>query len=287
MRLHLEGGSPECGTLRTWKRRWPAGIFHSGTLIVSARDGRGCSARPPARQDGADAIWTILATLPFRAYASRIMVRRLLSAAALLLLLTSRAEAATIDLVFTVDLYAPIVGPLERSLSFTFFKSNSNGWPGSFPPQPFLASGGMTTLLPGVTSFAVSVDAVSLDDIYFNAYGSYLSGPGLGEFSLYVAEPPTGSVPDSLAFTYGPPWISLQNLGSGFSGNFQLINGSATGAIGTWALTPAAPVPEPTSLLLFGTGIAAVGAKKYRQWQAERSISPSKLRSTTPEVLGQ
>lgn len=50
MRLHLEGGSPECGTLRTWKRRWPAGISHSGMLIVSVRGRRGCSARDASCQ---------------------------------------------------------------------------------------------------------------------------------------------------------------------------------------------------------------------------------------------
>lgn len=189
------------------------------------------------------------------------MLRRLLSAAALLLLLASRVQAAPINLLLTIDHYTPVIGPPEIGFQYAFFQSATNGWPGSFPPGPLLASGG-AALLPGVTQFSISLDAVSLENIYFNANGGYWSGPGFQFLSLYVAEPPTGPVPDSLAFGYGPPWISLANLGDGLSGDLHYIYGYSNGPIGTWQVTS---VPEPTSLLLLGSGLAAVVASRYRQ----------------------
>lgn len=201
------------------------------------------------------------------------MLRRLLPAAALLLLITSRAQAAPINLLFTVNHFAPVSGPPEISLNFVFFQSATNGWPGSAPPQPFLASGGSTALLPGVTQYNVSLDVASLDNIYFTANGGYWSGPGLLTRSIFVAEPPTGPVPDVLAFGYGPPWISLAGLGDGLSGDFRYIFGYYNGPIGTWQVTAtpnAAPVPEPASLFLFGSGVAALAANRYRQVKAKR-----------------
>jgi hypothetical protein len=122
-----------------------------------------------------------------------------------------------------------------------------------------------------VTQFNVSLDAASLANIYFTAHGDYPVSefPFLG---IYVAEPPTGPVSDFLAFTFGPPWISLADLGDGFSGDFRSIFGfPRPGGIGTWTITPAAdaaPVPEPATLLLFGSGLAAIAAKKYRRSNA-------------------
>lgn len=197
------------------------------------------------------------------------MIRRLTFAAVLLLLLTSRAQAATIDLVLTINHYAPTVGSPEITLDFSFFESATNGWTTSFPPQPYLASVTRGALLPGVTQYLVSLDALSLDNIYFIGYGLYDSAGRFHDPSIYVAEPPTGSVPDILAYQHGPPWIPLANLGGGFSGDLQTIYGSYRGPIGTpvgtWELTP---VPEPASLLLFGSGLAAIAVRRYRKFKA-------------------
>jgi hypothetical protein len=196
------------------------------------------------------------------------MLRRMLSAAALLLILTSRAQASPIDFLLTVNQYTPTVGPPEISLGFTFFESATNGWPSSLPPRHVLAIGG-ADLLPGVRQFNVSLDVVTLENVYFNAYGFYFSSAGGPPVqSIYVAEPPTGPVSDALAFAYGPPWIPLANLGGGLSGDFRYIYGYSRGPIGTWALTAPSPVtavPEPASLLLLASGLIAGAARKYRR----------------------
>ena len=204
----------------------------------------------------------------------RSMLRRLLSAAALLLLLTSRAQASPINLLFTTEHYFPTVGPPEISVQYRFFQSSSNQWPGPFSPEPLLAIGG-AAVLPGMRQFQVSLDVASLDDVYFWAMGEY----EIRQFenrvlSRYVAVPPEGpgrpvNEFDQLANAFGPPWIPLANLGDGISGDFRYISGLSRGPIGTWEVSaaPAAltPVAEPASMLLLGSGLAAVAGKRYRQ----------------------
>ncbi len=193
-----------------------------------------------------------------------VVVPRLLSAGVLLLLLSSRAHAAPIALEFTFDHFTPIVSPEQIGLSFTFFESPTNGWPGAFPPQPYLAQGG-TSLVPGWTQVDVSLNTDNLNDVYFTLHGSYFLGDG--SVGLFVAAPPSGPVPGELAFGYGPPWIPLQNIGSGFGGELEFFFGQSIGDLGTWELTPETPVPvpEPASFLLLGSGIAALAANKYRR----------------------
>ncbi len=199
-----------------------------------------------------------------------VIVRRLLSAGALLLLLSSRAQAAPIELEFTFTHHTPIVTPVWIGLSFMFFQSPTNGWPGAFPPVPYLAQGG-TGLVPGVTQVDVSLNTDRLDNVYFSSYGSFFTGGG-APISLFVLAPPSGPVPGYLAYGYGPPWIPLRNIGSGFGGELQFFYGESIGPLGTWALIPdtPVPVPEPASFLLLGSGIAAIAAKKYRGKGARR-----------------
>jgi len=180
---------------------------------------------------------------------------------ALSLLVASRVEATPIQLDVAITYFTPAVGPQDAGFSFSMFESAINGWPGASPPPSLVAGGG--TVLPGATHFSASLNVNDLSQIYFTAFGSYLSGPFP---SIFIAEPPTGHVSDATAFAFGPPWISLANLGAGLSGDLETINGFSNQAngsflVGTWQITaapgPTTTVPEPTTLLLFGTGLVA------------------------------
>ena len=164
------------------------------------------------------------------------MFRSLLPVVVLLLLLASRVEASPINLLLTVDYDEPVYGLPPISLSFRFFESAFNGWQSiPKPPTTSLVRSG-ANLLPGVTQFEVSLDADTLEDVYFSASGSYQVFSPLVTLGAYVAEPPTGRVSDQLVSNFGAPWIPLENLGGGFSGDFGWTFGgrrtSGDGSVG-------------------------------------------------------
>ena len=197
------------------------------------------------------------------------MFCRLLSAAALLLL-ASTAHASPINLLLTTEHLWPSVGSPEISYAYRFFEADSNGWPNQTISVPQInLAGGSARVLPGVRQFEIPLDVESLDNVYFTIYGDYvINHPST--LSLYVGLPPEGPFPqwDGLSNAFGPPWIPLANLGDGFGGNFAYFYGYSRGPIGSWELTAApaevTPVPEPASMLLLGSGLAAVAARRYR-----------------------
>ena len=199
------------------------------------------------------------------------MLRKIAFTLALSLVVASHAEASPIELVLAVTYYAPVIGPTETGFDYLFFQSATNDYPGA--PIPY-ARGlfGHGPLLPGVNRFLVSLDVPDVSQSYFLASGSYgfiaNPGPGNPHENIFIAQPPSppagpGGVPSEIAYRYGPPWIPLANLGSGLSGRLEHIAGEwPTFGGGSWEVVPA---PEPTSILLFGTGLAAAVRLRRRK----------------------
>ena len=199
------------------------------------------------------------------------MLPHLLFAVAALLLLASRAEASPINILLTVNYGAPTEGPPGMGHHFEIFESDSNDWLNfARDTRPLAYSN--TLLFPGETQYSILLDVGSLDNVYFFSEWVASGDP----FPNVLMASPPGGFSDVLAAAYGPPWIPLVNMGDGFSGNYQLILGFRQGRTAAYSLSvqnDMAPVPEPATMLLLGSGLAAVMARRYRQPKPRRPVS--------------
>jgi len=202
----------------------------------------------------------------------RMFLLYFLSPLLLVILFKLNAQATitqTIDI--TVTYYATPSWITSSDLGFSIFESTSS-WPSDTSTKKTILANGGTALVSGVSEFEVSIDFTDLSKLYMSMSGSIWRSSPYSQ-SIFVAEPPDGHVLDELAWRYGPPWISLKDLRPGLklSGDLQIINGFDSQAetshpwiVGVWELTTPAQVPEPNTILLFGTGLTVLVATGRR-----------------------
>lgn len=129
---------------------------------------------------------------------------------------------------------------------------------------------------PAITISALSSPWVS-SDVHLTSVAT--NGPALGTFDYFIDNPgPGGSQHNGgpLSFIIVDPGISFNSFIANSSGNFfvadiQAANGdtglSAISSAGTVTPTGSGPsVPEPSSIFLFGTGLAGTALLLRRQF---------------------
>src|SRR5262245_39032358 len=188
-------------------------------------------------------------------------VQRVVLAVGVSLFLASRAEAAFIQLDFAITLS----GPQAANFSYAFFESSPKDPPYGFSGKEKILANGSGTITAGVTHFFLSLDVTDLSSLYFVGYGGFDVPPAAR--SLFAASPPGGFDP-GFAFAFGPPWVSLANVTSrGLSDSLVIFDGpprpDGSFTVGSYEVNT---VPEPTSLLLLGTGVTIlVGRRRMKR----------------------
>lgn len=169
--------------------------------------------------------------------------RRILfsSLAGLVLCLSSAVLAKADPMVFT------IANPNQFALpgqTVTVFASATNAGPNTDQ-----------IILTGFNNFAFDFTPLALN------FGDQqvTAGSTLGPLSIATLTIPAGT-PFGTVFS-GSASISWQDLTTGAIGN--------SGSIG-FSVSVGAPVPEPTTLLLFGSGLAALGSRRVRRRFTQR-----------------
>ena len=185
---------------------------------------------------------------------------------ALSLFLGSRADAAMLKLDFTVALNEPA----DANFEYVFFEGNARPRPdgvtyGFSGQETVLTHQTVLGMTPGTRRFSMTVDVENLSNFHFAMWGSAMSDPW--SISLFAASP-MGGYDGAAAWFEGPPWVSLatiigtKTLGNTltiFDGPFNPLTGLD---VGSWELT-ATPVPEPTTLVLLGTGVGMVLRRRH------------------------
>lgn len=129
---------------------------------------------------------------------------------------------------------------------------------------------GATTLGDGEFFNELLQDLTLGDSISFRlSLTENFAGPTPAEFSLFMLDPATGLPLFSTSDPTGADALFALDITGAAFGQYEVFNSVGSGPAATLSATPfttpppPAPVPEPSSFLLFGTGVAALAACRF------------------------